>query len=444
MEVFTMSRVLVLGAGMVARPLVRYLMDQKYDVTVATRTVSRAEALVGDDPHGKALPLMIDDLGALGALVEANDVVISLVPPPFHPQVAEICLEKGKHLITTSYLSPAMLAFDERAREAGLLFLNEIGLDPGIDHMSAMRVIDDVHGRGGQIVGFHSCCGALPAPEAATNPWRYKFSWSPIGVIRAIHNSGKFLRGGEVVDVPEEELFRLVQHADVEDVGRLEIYTNRDSLGYVELYGIPEVRDMFRGTFRYDSHCAAWDKLVQLGVFDEEVQRDLAGKTLAQVLAEVADVPVEGLEAALEQRFGVANDDPFMERLRYARMFSDDPCPLDSGSICDVMVHQLEKLLFLGEQERDMVVLRDEFQAEFPDGRRERHVSQLVDFGIPGGDSATARTVSLPAAVATRMVIEGSIDVVGVFAPTDARIYDPVLDGLEELGIRCVETMEVL
>lgn len=439
-----MSRVLVLGAGMVARPLVRYLLDQSYDVTVATRTVSKAEALIGDDPHGTALPLMMDDLAGLGALVEAADVVLSLVPPPFHPQVAEICLQKRKHLITTSYLSPAMRAFDERAREAGLLFLNEIGLDPGIDHMSAMRVIDDVHGRGGKIVGFHSCCGALPAPEAADNPWCYKFSWSPIGVIRAIHNSGKFLRDGEVVDVPAAGLFRYVQHTEVEGVGRLEIYTNRDCLDYVDLYGIPEVKDMFRGTFRFESHCAAWDKLVQLGVFDEEVQRDLAGKTLAQVLAEVADVPVDSLESALEERFGVANDDPFMERLRYARMFSEDPCPLESGSICDVMVHQLEKLLFLGEQERDMVVLRDEFVAEFPNGTRERHVSQLVDFGIPGGDSATARTVSLPAAVATKMVIDGAIDVTGVFAPTDARIYDPVLDGLEELGIECVETREVL
>ena len=439
-----MSRVLVLGAGMVARPLVRYLLDQSYDVTVATRTVSKAEALIGDDPHGTALPLMMDDLAGLGALVEAADVVLSLVPPPFHPQVAEICLQKRKHLITTSYLSPAMRAFDERAREAGLLFLNEIGLDPGIDHMSAMRVIDDVHGRGGKIVGFHSCCGALPAPEAADNPWCYKFSWSPIGVIRAIHNSGKFLRDGEVVDVPAAGLFRYVQHTEVEGVGRLEIYTNRDCLDYVDLYGIPEVKDMFRGTFRFESHCAAWDKLVQLGVFDEEVQRDLAGKTLAQVLAEVADVPVDSLESALEERFGVANDDPFMERLRYARMFSEDPCPLESGSICDVMVHQLEKLLFLGEQERDMVVLRDEFVAEFPNGTRERHVSQLVDFGIPGGDSATARTVSLPAAVATTVVIDGAIDVTGVFAPTDARIYDPVLDGLEELGIECVETREVL
>lgn len=439
-----MSCVLVLGAGMVARPLVRFLLAQSYDVTVATRTVSKAEALIGDDPRGTALPLLIDDLEGLRGLVEAADVVLSLVPPPFHPQVAEICLEKRKHLITTSYISPAMRAFDERAREAGLLFLNEIGLDPGIDHMSAMRVIDDVHGRGGKIVGFTSCCGALPAPEAADNPWRYKFSWSPIGVIRAIHNSGRFLRGGEIVDVPAPELFRTVQHTDVEGVGRLEIYTNRDSLEYVGLYGIPEVQDMFRGTFRFESHCAAWDKLVQLGVFDEEVQRDLSGKTLAQVLAEVADVPVDSLESALEKRFGVANDDPFMERLRYARMFSDDPCPLESGSICDVMVHQLEELLFLGEQERDMVVLRDEFRAEFPDGTRERHVSQLVDFGIPGGDSATARTVSLPAAVATKMVIDGAIDVVGVFAPTDARIYDPVLEGLEELGIECVETKEVL
>ncbi len=437
-----MSRVLVLGAGMVARPLVRYLLDQQYHVTVATRTVSRAEALLGGDPRGVAVPLLMDETEGLRALVADADVVLSLVPPPFHPQVAEVCLQLGKHLITTSYISPEMQALDGRARERGLLLLNEIGLDPGIDHMSAMRVIDDVHGRGGKVVGFHSCCGALPAPEAADNPWCYKFSWSPIGVIRAIHNSGRFLRGGEPVDVPSEELFRHVQSADIGGVGRFEIYTNRDCLGYVDLYRIPEVKDMFRGTFRYPTHCAAWDKLVGLGVFDEVVQREMAGKSLREVLAEVAGVPAAGLEESLQQRFGIAADDPMIERLRFARMLSDDPCPVDQGSICDVMVHQLEELLFLGPEERDMVVLRDEFEVDFPDGSHERHVSQLVDFGTPGGDSATARTVSLPAAVATRMVIEGAIDATGVYAPTDARIYGPVLDGLEEMGIELVETVE--
>ena len=439
-----MSRVLVLGAGMVARPLVEYLLNQEYDVTVATRTVAKAEALIGDSPRGTSLPLLMDDAEGLRTQIRAADVVLSLVPPPFHPTVAGICLEEGRHLITTSYISPAMRALDARARERGLLFLNEIGLDPGIDHMSAMRIIDDVHGRGGKVIGFTSCCGALPAPESATNPWRYKFSWSPIGVIRAIHNHGRFLRDSKPVDVPEAELFQYVQHADVAGVGRLEIYTNRDCLDYVDLYGVPEVRHMFRGTFRYESHCAAWDKLVHLGVFDEEQQHEFAGKSLRQALADVVGVEAGSLEGWLQERYGVAADDPFMERLRYVGMFSDEPCPLERGSICEVMVHQLEKLLTPGPLERDMVVLRDEFDCEFPDGTRERHVSQLLDFGIPGGDSATARTVSLPAAVATRMLLDGAIDVRGVQAPTVPGIYGPVLDGLAELDIECVETMEKL
>jgi len=439
-----MSRVLVLGAGMVARPLVEYLLNQEYDVTVATRTVAKAEALIGDAPRGEALPLLMDDADGLRAQIRAADVVLSLVPPPFHPTVAEMCLEERKHLITTSYIGPAMRAFDEPARERGLLFLNEIGLDPGIDHMSAMRVIDDVHGRGGKVIGFTSCCGALPAPESADNPWRYKFSWRPFGVIRAIHNHGRFLQDGKTVDVPEEELFQYVQHADVEGVGRLEIYTNRDCLDYVGLYGVPEVQHMFRGTFRYESHCAAWDKLVDLGVFDETQERDFAGLTLRQALAQVAGVPEGSVEGWLQERYAVAADDPFMERLRYVGMFSDEPCPVEKGTICEVMVQRLEKLLTPGPMERDMVVLRDEFHCEFPDGTRERHVSQLIDFGIPGGDSATARTVSLPAAVATRMLLEGAIDLTGVHAPTVPGIYDPVLDGLAELGIECVETMEKL
>ena len=438
-----MQRVLVLGAGLVARPLVSYLLESEFAVTVATRTVSKAEALVAGHKNGTAIPLLMDDRDSVVALVRESDLVISLVPPPFHPAVARICLDEGKNLVTTSYIGEPMKSLDAEARDKGLLLLNEIGLDPGIDHMSAMRVIHHVEAEGGKVVNFFSACGALPAPEAADNPFSYKFAWSPIGVVRAVHNSGRFLRDGEAVDVPSENLFGYVQGKHIDGIGDMEIYTNRDCLGYVALYGVEGVTNMFRGTFRYPGHCAAWSKIVALGLTDEDRTLDLQGKTLREFTAMVAGLDTaDGLEDALLARFGGALDDGFFERLRFIGLLSDEPSPLAEANPCQIFVHQMEKLMLFGEQERDMVVLCDEFDVEYPDGRVEHHRSLLVDYGIPGGDSATARTVSLPAAVATRMILEGKITDVGVHAPTIPSIYNPVLDGLAEMGIECVESVE--
>ena len=437
-----MQRVLVLGAGLVARPLVSYLLESGFAVTVATRTVSKAEALVAGHDNGTAIPLLMDDRDSVVGLVRESDLVISLVPPPFHPDVARICLDEGKNLITTSYISDAMKALDAEARDKGLLLLNEIGLDPGIDHMSAMRVIHHVEAEGGKVVNFFSACGALPAPEAADNPFSYKFAWSPIGVVRAVHNSGRFLRDGEAVDVPSENLFGYVQGKHIDGIGDMEIYTNRDCLGYIDLYGVEGVNNMFRGTFRYPGHCEAWAKIVALGLTDEDRTLDLEGKTLREFLAMVAGTSADKLEDTLLERFGGDVNDGFFERLRFIGLLGDEPAPLAEANPCQIFVHQMEKLMLFGEQERDMVLLCDEFDVEYPDGRVEHHRSLLLAYGIPGGDSATARTVSLPAAVATRMILEGSITDVGVHAPTIPSIYNPVLDGLAEMGIECVETVE--
>ncbi len=439
-----MQRVLVLGAGLVVRPLVEYLLEQGYGVTVATRTVSKAEALVGDHPNGVALSLLIDDVDMVTKLVAEHDLTISLVPPPYHPQIAQICLDCGKNLVTTSYLGEPMLAFDGPAKEKGLLFLNEIGLDPGIDHMASMQIIDRVHAEGGKVVTFNSNCGALPAPEAANNPWGYKFSWSPIGVVRAVRNNARFMRGGEIVDWPSEKLFEDNGLEEIPGVGTLEVYPNRDSLGYIEMYGIPEVKDMFRGTMRFPSHCDSWTKIVALGLPLEDEEFELAGLTLKEAFARVIKMDAEGLREALMARFDIGADHPLFARLDYIRLLSDEPCPLEKGTPLELLVHQLDKHLFFGEMERDMVALKDTLIVEFPDGRKERHISLLVDYGIPGGDSATARTVSLPAAIATRMILDGSITAKGVYGPTIPEIYGPVLKGLEEVNIVLDESVEVI
>ncbi|MGB2989140.1 MAG: saccharopine dehydrogenase C-terminal domain-containing protein, partial [Candidatus Zixiibacteriota bacterium] len=234
-----MKKVLVLGAGLVSKPLVQYLLDQPdFHVTVASRTVSKAEKLVGDHPRGKALPLNVKDTDTLRNLISDADLAISLVPYAHHVTVANFCIELKKQMVTTSYVSAAMKELDQKAKDAGVLILNEIGLDPGIDHMSAMRIIHDVQNKGGRIASFYSYCGGLPAPEANTNPWGYKFSWSPRGVVLAGKNPGRYLKDKKEVKIASEDLFAHFWPMNIEGVPPLEAYPNRDSIPYLEIYGI--------------------------------------------------------------------------------------------------------------------------------------------------------------------------------------------------------------
>ena len=268
-----MKKVLVLGAGLVCRPLVRYLLEQcGFQVTVASRTVSKADALVGGHPSGRTVALLTEDLGKLEALVRDHDLAISLLPAPQHPLVAELCVRHKKHMVTTSYISPKMKTFDGPARDAGVTLLNEIGVDPGIDHMSAMRIIHDVEKRGGTVVSFRSYCGGLPAPEANDNPWGYKFSWSPRGVCTAGKNAAKWLENSKIKEIPGPELFLNDHPVPVEGVpghAELEGYPNRDSLSYIDVYGLTNMETMFRGTLRYPGWSACLKKIVDIGFLDE-------------------------------------------------------------------------------------------------------------------------------------------------------------------------------
>jgi saccharopine dehydrogenase (NADP+, L-glutamate forming) len=246
-----MKTVLVLGAGLVTRPHVRYLLDiPDFEVIVASRTVSKAKALVDGHPRGKAVALNVDDQAALEDLIRQADLSVSMLPYVYHPTVAALCVKHGKQMVTTSYVKDAMMALDSAAKKAGVILLNEIGVDPGIDHMSAMKVIHGVEAKGGKIASFMSWCGGLPAPEASDNPFGYKFSWSPKGVLLAGRNPARFQRHGQVVEVPGEELFDHYWPVQINGLGEFEGYPNRDSLPYAKTYNIQPTDWMFRGTLR--------------------------------------------------------------------------------------------------------------------------------------------------------------------------------------------------
>lgn len=441
-----MKNILVLGAGLVAGPLIRYLLGQPdFHVRVASRTLSKAEKLVGGHPRGVAQQLDVEDENALEALIRQTDLAISLLPYVYHPRVARLCVKHGKHMVTTSYVKDEMRALDSAARKAGVILLNEIGVDPGIDHMTAMRVIHHVQASGGRVTAFSSYCGGLPAPEANNNPFGYKFSWSPKGVLLAGKNPARFLRDGQVINIPGEELFDHYWTVPIEVEGQLidfEGYPNRDSLPYMEIYGITTARTMFRGTLRNVGWCATLKKMVELGLLDEQERDDIAGMTFAQFLARLINSRGD-LRQDLAAYLRIALDSQVMSNLEWLGLLSDDPLPLQKGAPIDILTAcMLEKMQY-APGERDMLILQHEFIAEYPD-RRERITSTMIDFGIPYGDTSMSRTVGLPAAIGTRLILEGAINLTGVQTPVVPEIYKPVLRELEQLGISFTEQKEVL
>ena len=431
-----MKRVLVLGAGLVSRPLVHYLTDQPdLEVTLASRTVSKAEALVEGRERGRALALNVKDEAALEGLVAEHDLAVSLLPATEHVKVAKLCLTHGKHMSTTSYISPEMKALDGEAQAAGLTFINECGVDPGIDHMSAMRIIHQAEEEGAKVVSFRSYCGGLPAPEANTNPIGYKFSWAPRGVLVAATNPGRYRQDGQVVEIPGDELFADPERVKVQGAGEFEGYPNRDSLPYQEMYGLEDVKTMFRGTLRNLGHCESWYHWVKLGLFDT-ASADLSGQSYLSWMRGVAGG--EPVEKALATRAGIAEDHAAIEKLAWLGLFEDEPLPMTEGGNVDVMAARMRERCPFGPEERDMIVLQHEFGIEGPAGPK-RVYSTLIDYGIPGGDSAMARTVSLPVAIATRLILQDTVTERGVIAPTSPGVYNPILDELERLDIRCEE-----
>jgi saccharopine dehydrogenase (NADP+, L-glutamate forming) len=403
-----MNKVLILGAGLVTRPHVVYLLNvPELEVTVASRTVSKAEALVDGHPRGKAIALNVKDDAALESLIRETDLAVSMLPYIYHPKVAALCVKHKKHMVTTSYVKDEMRALDGAAREAGVILLNEIGVDPGIDHMSAMKVIHGVEAAGGRIASFVSWCGGLPAPEANDNPFGYKFSWSPKGVLLAGRNPARFQKDGQVVEIPGGELFDHYWPVHIPGLGEFEGYPNRDSLPYADVYDIEPDEWMFRGTLRNVGWCATLKKISDVGLL-EETALEPRPRTYRELLARLLGVGAEiDLRQHLAERWGLDRDAKPLADVEWLGLFADEA-------------------------------------AEYPD-RREAITATMIDYGIPYGDSSMSRTVGLPAAIAARMILQGEISgPTGVQVPVIPEIYEPVLAELENVGISLTEKVEVL
>jgi saccharopine dehydrogenase-like NADP-dependent oxidoreductase len=433
------KKVLVLGAGLVSRPLVRYLLDHGYQVTVASRTVSKAEKLIDNHPAGQALALNVDDQPAMHRLIGECDVAISLLPATRHIDVARSCLDQGKHMATTSYVSPQMRALDSEAKQKGLLLLNEMGVDPGIDHMSAMKVIHTEEKAGGTLIGFSSWCGGLPAPEANDNPFGYKFSWSPKGVLIAARNSARYLKNGETIEVSPDRLFSDPASVDIPGLGKFEGYPNRDSVAYIDTYNFSDqVTNMFRGTLRNLGHCVLYTQLIKLGLIEDEPKQSFAGLTYLGLMEKLFSKP---LEETIPAKLNVSLDESPLAAMKYIGLLEDRPIDTEQGSLMDIMADRMNKSLTYKSGERDMLLMRHDITFAYDNNQRQECITAvMIDYGIPNGDSSMARTVSLPAAIGVRMLLEDRIKLSGVHTPVIAEVYDPVLEELEQMNICFTES----
>ncbi len=439
-----MKSLLVLGAGRSSSALIDYLLEQapkhNWKVTVGDISEAAARERIGNSPHGKPISFDVKKEGAEN-VIATHDLVISVLPAMLHPVVAKFCLKYKKHLLTASYVSQDMNSFNAEATKAGLLFLNECGLDPGIDHMSAMQVMDRIRAEGGDLFSFESFTGGLIAPETDPgNPWRYKFTWNPRNVVMAGQGTARFLQEGQYKYIPYQQLFKRVTPVEVPGYGKYEGYANRDSLGYRALYGLQGIKTMLRGTLRNEGFCSAWDVLVQLGCTDDTYTMEgVAEMTHRSFLnAFTGYHPTRKLEEKIAKQAGVAVDGPEMAKLRWSGFFDDNPVGLTEGTPARVLEHILNKRWKLDAQDRDLIVMWHRFRYA-KDGHGHEVQATLIATGDDAIHTAMAKTVGLPLGIAARLLLEGKIKARGVVVPVTKEFYDPILAELKKLGVELVE-----
>jgi len=441
-----MKKILLIGAGRSAVTLIKYLLDNSsannWQVTVADFSIELAEQAVGNHNNGKAIFFNVTDEKQRESEIENADIVISMLPASLHITVAKDCVRLGKNLVTASYVSPEIAELDEAAKQAGILLLNEIGLDPGIDHMSAMQVIDEIKENGGKLTSFKSFCGGLVHPDYDNNPWNYKFTWNPRNVVLAGQGTAQYIENGDYKYIPYTSLFERTEHMEVLDAGEFEGYANRDSLSYRKSYGLDDIPTLFRGTLRRKGYSEAWNIFVQLGMTDDtykiENSASITNREFINMFLPFNDALT--VEEKLCKQFSLTTDSVIFQKIAWLSTFSENKVGIENASPAQILQKICEEKWTLGSEDKDMIVMQHQFEY-MQNGEQKKLNSSLLVFGDDPRYTSMAKTVGLPVAIATKLILSGAIKSTGVKIPTTKDIYVPVLKELEENGINFVEEL---
>lgn len=440
------KKVLLLGSGFVAQPTCDILAaDKSIELTVGCRTLEKAKQLAGD--KAKAVSIDVTDAAALEKEVSNYDLVISLIPYIYHADVIKAAIKNKAHVVTTSYTSPAMLELEKEAKDAGIVVFNEIGLDPGIDHLYAVKTIDEVHKKGGKITSFLSYCGGLPAPEDSDNPLGYKFSWSSRGVLLALRNAAKFYENGKITEVEGEDLMKTAKPYFIYPGYAFVAYPNRDSTPYKERYSIPEAENLVRGTLRFQGFPEFVKVLVDIGFLSDKPVDYLKDQAIPwkQALAKLLNTEStdeKDLVWAISSKTqfkDTADKERIISGMKWLGLFSEAPIT-PRGNPLDTLCATLEEKMQFEKGEKDLVMLQHKFGITWADGTTETRTSTLCENGNPTGYSAMAKLVGVPCAVAVKQVLNGTISRPGVHAPVTPEFAYPLLEELKkDYGIELVE-----
>lgn len=442
-----MRNVLIIGAGRSASSLIKYLLDksesENLHLTIGDLSLELAQRKTKNHKNATAIALDIFDANQRKSEIQKADIVISMLPAHMHIEVAKDCIVYKKHMVTASYISDAMQELDATAKENNLVFMNEIGLDPGIDHMSAMKVIDEIRSKGGKMILFESFCGGLVAPESDNNLWNYKFTWAPRNVVLAGQGgAAKFIQEGTYKYIPYHKLFRRTEFLEVEGYGRFEGYANRDSLKYRSIYGLDDVLTLYRGTIRKVGFSRAWNMFVQLGMTDDSYIID-DSETISYrefVNLFLPYHPTDSVEIKLRLSLGIEQDDIIWDKLLELDLFNKNKIVgLKEATPAQILEKILTDSWTLKPQDKDMIVMYHKFGYEL-NGKQHQIDSKMVCIGDDQTYTAMAKTVGLPVAIATLQILNGKITTPGVQLPIKEEVYLPILKELEEFGIHFKET----
>ena len=441
-----MKNILIIGAGKSSSTLVKYLLDTSEQealfITIADISTENANKLINKHRNAKAIILDVFDKHQREEQIQKADIVISMLPARFHVDVAKDCLTFNKHMVTASYISSEMKALDAEVKKKGLVFMNEIGLDPGIDHMSAMQVIDKIKDAGGKMLLFESFCGGIVAPESDNNLWNYKFTWNPRNVVLAGQGGGAmFIQEGTYKYIPYTKLFRRTEFLKVNGGGDFEAYANRDSLKYRSVYGLNDIPTMYRGTIRKIGFSRAWDIFIQLGMTDDsytiEASENMSYRDFMNLFLGYS--PSDSVELKLRSYLNIDQDDVMWAKLVELDLFNPKKkIGLTNATPAKMLQKILEDSWTLQEEDKDMIVMQHLFGYEL-NGKKHQIESSFIVLGENQTYTAMSKTVGLPVGIAALKILKGEIKTPGVQIPINKEVYEPILKELENYGLKFTE-----